>query len=92
MNEQIQIDQVLNILDRLIETNDQLLANSKAAINLFEIEKRAKMQAIAFIVASGNRQAFQQYARQTERVSTEDFHKFIIDKTIRELNAIDGAS
>lgn len=92
MNEQIQIDQVLNILDRLIETNDQLLANSKAAINLFEVEKRAKMQAIAFIIASGNRRAFQQYARQTEKTPTEDFHKFIIDHTLKELLALDGAS
>lgn len=80
MNYNKMIKRALNILDRLENMNDRLMGNNRELLQQLEVEKRAKMQAIAFIIASGNHQAFQQYARQTERTSTEELHKFILRK------------
>lgn len=87
------------LFEKSFELNNQLLDFNSRLISALrrkgienEIECRAKMQAYSFIFASNSWREFKLYSEQTSDTPGEHFHKFIIDKLTKELQALEDAS
>jgi len=92
MKEEFPTKKALAILDDLVNLNDKLIDRNFRLTNRIDEETRAKMQAIAFIITSGNRKAFEYYCKETESSSTDDFHNCIIQYLWKEMNTLLGLS